>query len=88
VTNLRNSLTPGQIPAHCSNCGIDVNPVLQRRGQHIRGDCPRCGKFMRFLKQRDADLLPSIRKMLPRLSRPELDEVINFARVLGGLEQP
>ena len=84
MTNLRNCLMPDQIQAHCANCGIDVDPVLQQRGQHIRGDCPRCGKFLRFLKQRDADLLPAIRKMLPRLSKGELAEVVNFARVIGG----
>ncbi len=77
-------ILPGQTPIPCSRCKEDVEPRLERRGSHIRGDCPRCGKFLRFLKQRDADLLPAIRKMLPRLSKGELAEVVNFARVIGG----
>ncbi len=49
---LRDLLEPDAIPTECRfGCGpIDVR--LSRSAQHIRADCPLCGKYQKFVRQK------------------------------------
>lgn len=39
------------IPTMCKyGCG-PIKVVLSRSAQHIRADCPRCGKYQKFVRQ-------------------------------------
>lgn len=41
----------------CSCCGIEVTPLAywvpyqNGLGQHLRADCPQCGRYLKFLPQ-------------------------------------
>jgi len=36
---------------HCKKCG-KVKPVIIQAGPHLRGDCPTCGGYIKFIKQK------------------------------------
>ena len=36
----------------CPNCGVEVLPMLSRKGPHLRADCSVCGKYITFVPQR------------------------------------
>jgi len=78
--DLASKLLPGQTPLTCARCHKDVEPVLQERGDHIRADCPCCGKFIRFMKRRDTGILPTVLKLIPRLTHKERGEVLRILR--------
>ncbi len=72
---------PGQDWLTCAGCG-EVRPVLKKSGQHIRGDCPSCARFLKFLRRKDKPLLAIVLKMLSRLSEREQRELL---RVLDSM---
>jgi phage FluMu protein Com len=48
------STTPHGRPAptvRCERCCADVRPLLAWRGTHLRADCPRCGRYVKFVPQ-------------------------------------
>jgi hypothetical protein len=51
----------------CNTCG-KVEPKAIKQGNQLRGDCPKCGQFIKWLKQKDAGFLPVIEKFASRMS--------------------
>jgi hypothetical protein len=39
--------------AFCSRCQQEVELVLYPRGPHVRGDCPFCKQYVKFVEQVD-----------------------------------
>jgi len=43
---------------HCERCDVDVDPVISNRGPHLRADCPKCDRFIKFVGKIDAGVEP------------------------------
>ena len=41
--------------ARCPRCKRDVQLKLSSAGPHIRGDCPICGRYIKFVKKGDLE---------------------------------
>ena len=37
----------------CVSCGHNVEPVVYESGQHLRADCPVCGRYIKFLNKKE-----------------------------------
>jgi len=35
----------------CGSCGHRGKPRAYHKGQHLRADCSKCGRFIKFVKQ-------------------------------------
>ena len=68
----------GESRLFCSRCQAEVDPVLWESGPHVRADCPLCGRYIRFVKRSDADLVDVIRNIAPRLSEHEREQAIKL----------
>ena len=52
---------PSDRMVECTRCKEWVIPDLSERGPHIRADCPKCGRYVKFVKR---DLPPAKRAYL------------------------
>ena len=78
--DLAERLAPGQDLVQCPRCG-PVNPLLSEAGQHVKANCRFCGAFIRFLRQKQPELLPVVLRLVRRLNHEEREKV---RRALGG----
>ena len=51
MTNLLDEVVPVERVVFCTRCRDQVVPKVSWAGPHLRGDCPRCGRYVKFLKQ-------------------------------------
>ena len=73
----RRRVAAGQDLLTCQRCG-EVEPRVTETGPHLKATCPACGRFIRFLKQRDVDFLPAIRRFSSRMDSQQLVEAIRL----------
>lgn len=64
MTDLWERVDLSAVPKICPHCGDNIVPKLSESGSHIRADCPACGRYIKFLKQR---LSPEERAKYDRL---------------------
>ncbi len=64
---------------NCKNCGQSVDALISKQtfigGEHIRADCPICGKWIKWLAK-DSFVISKEVVAPPKFMRPTLESII------------
>jgi len=82
TNDLMGKVAPKELPLHCAKCGNDTDaPALSlvESNHAIRAECPSCGRYIKFVKQRSCvvskGFVERITSWIPRLQKDDLAKV-------------